>query len=389
MAGMNVLEVSYRLVTPAFLEGFRTKKEYVRLRETSMKGLIRFWWRALAYAQYHDDISMIRKHEEALFGSTKSASSIVFLPSDQDGLVTDDSDAPFSKYQGIRYLGYGLIGHGVTEAIPYIKAPLQFTIRMLARADFDPLLLDALKILGLIGGVGRRTRRGFGSLNILAIKHNGDVLWESPKNLDGMRHSLHEVLQRRTSSSLFPSFTAFGPQTEIYVLGHGKNLWTLWDEVGSQFQRYRSFGRNGRVGSYPAEKNFKDDHDLMRRVISRQPVSTAPRRSIFGLPHNYRFSTGEQLTVKPGTKSLGRRASPLLFHFHHFEEEGYVAVAVVLPAKFLEGAFSKIAIKGPSQTVTVSGSIEDNYSVITDFITGTIAHNPQQKRFTEVIRLWP
>lgn len=388
MIGTHVLEVTYKLVTPAFLEGFEARKEYVRLRETSIKGLIRFWWRALANTQYHNDISSIRNQEAALFGSTKSSSSIVFLPSKHETLVTDDSDAPFSKYPGIKYLGYGLIGPSAKKPIPYIKAPLEFTVRMLARTAFDSLLVDALKILGLIGGMGRRTRRGFGSLNILAIKYDGNLIWESPKTLDDMRCSLGEVLQRRTSSSsLHPSFTAFGPQTEIYVLGQNKNLWALWDEVGSQFQRYRSFGRSGRVGSYLAEKNFKDDHDLMRRVISRQPVGTPPRRTIFGLPQNYRFSTGEQLTVKP--RQQGRRASPLLFHFHHFEEEGYIAVAAVFPAKFLEGDSPTITIKGPNPPVTVSGSIEDKYSVITDFITGTIAHNPQQKRFTEVSRLWP
>lgn len=379
---MNSLEVTYQLVTPAFLEGFKTEKQYIRLRESSFKGLIRFWWRALAYTHYGTDIKQIHKKESELFGSTTSRSSVLFLPTDDADISVPDSYECFDK-PGIKYLGYGLVPP--SAKIPYIHAALRFTIRLISRNDFDPWLINALKILGLIGGIGRRSRRGFGSVAIVDIKQNQEIIWQAPHTLEDFGRTLREILPEPDLAIGMPSYTAFGPQTTIYFLGqsHEDSVFPLWDEVGSQFQRYRSFGRNGRVGQYPAEKNFQDDHDLM--LHADQGVNKAPRRSIFGLPQNYRFSAGKTLTVKPSRKSRERRASPLIFHFHQLKPGEFIALASVFPAKFLNKEHPEISINGFS----VSGSIEKDYPVIAEFIEGNIAHNPQKPRFPEMRRIWP
>lgn len=385
---MPKLEVTFQLVTPAFLEGFKAEKQYMRLRETSIKGLIRFWWRALAYAQYGDNISQLNDREAEVFGSTKHAASVMFLPSEHEPLIVEDSPKLFESYMGIKYLGYGLMARNAQQSIPYIKAPWKFTIRLLSQKDFDPLLIDAFKILGLVGGMGRRSRRGFGSLSIVDIKQQGKVLWQSPHTLTDLIRTLQEILPKPGNPHSLPPYTAFGSQTAIYVLGHGPNVYKLWDEVGTQFQMYRSFGRNGRVGSKPAERNFQNDHDLMQQALNHQPIQQAPRRSIFGLPQNYRFSSGGSVSVIPKGPPGDRRASPLIFHLHQLTSDEYIALASVFPAKFLPNEESKITIRANNQTNLVSGSIEQEYSIITNFITGTIT-NTQKSRFPELRCIWP
>ncbi|WP_053959474.1 type III-B CRISPR module RAMP protein Cmr1 [Sulfobacillus thermosulfidooxidans] len=386
---MQTLEVTYQLVTPAFLEGFKTEKKYMRIREMSIKGLIRFWWRALAYPLYGHDIATLHNREADLFGSTKQNSSVLFLPSEDEGFVVEESSKPFEPYKGIQYLGYGLLPQNDKQPIPpYIKVPWHFTIRLLSKTDFDPLLINAFKILGLIGGMGRRSRRGFGSLSIVNIKHQGKVLWESPKTLTDLTRTLQDILPSPNPANSVLTYTAFGSQTAIYFLAHGSHVFKLWDEVGRQFQMYRSFGRNGKVGSIPAEKNFRDDHDLMQQALNHEPVKQAPRRSIFGLPHNYWFSSGGQLMVTP--RGAGdRRASPLMLHLHQLTPEEYVVLASVFPAKFLPGAEPKIGIRVKNSTdISVPGSIEQDYPVINEFITGKVA-KAQTSRFPEARCIWP
>ncbi len=376
---MNSLDVTYQLVTPAFLEGLTTKKQYLRLRESSFKGLIRFWWRALAYHHYGPDIKQIHKKESDIFGSTKSRSSVLFLPIDTRGMSCSDSSYDRFNKAGISYLGYGLLPPS-GKNIPYIDAPFSFTVRMISPKDFDALLVNALKVLGLIGGIGRKSRRGFGSISIVDIKMNQEVIWQAPHTLEDYGKTLRDILPDPELTMDLPSYTAFGRNTAIYFLEQSHqndDVFPLWDAVGSQFQRYRSFGRKGMVGQHPAEKNFQDDHDLI--LHADQTVSRAPRRSIFGLPQNYRFSGGNTLTVKP------RRASPLMFHFHRFNSGAQLAFASVFPAQFLDKSEPVIRVNG----VEVSGLIEEYYSVITEFIEGNIAHHPQKPRFPEMRRIWP
>ena len=65
----------------------------------------------------------------------------------------------------------------------------------------------------------------------------------------------------------------------------------LLDHVGRELMRYRSWGHRGRVLGAESEKEFQDDHDLMK---SRHR-SKHPRRIAFGLPHNYGKRPEEQV----------------------------------------------------------------------------------------------
>ena len=113
-------------------------------------------------------------------------------------------------------------------------------------------------------------------------------------------------------------------------------------------QLYRSWGQNGKVGGRLAEKNFPDDHDLARDAILGNPITIHPRRAVFGLPHNYFFSSlaapNNKLDVNAvspqpggGWSDIGnnRRASPLFIHLHEFPDQSHAGILALLPAQFL------------------------------------------------------
>lgn len=70
------LVASYRLTTPMFCSG--ADQEKAELRPASLKGALRFWYRALALAQYKT-FEEVRKAEDALFGSTRTGQANMLL----------------------------------------------------------------------------------------------------------------------------------------------------------------------------------------------------------------------------------------------------------------------------------------------------------------------
>ncbi len=67
-------EFTLEAITPVFMRGAdQTKAE---IRAASIKGLMRWWFRALAGSYFGDDIAGLRKAEEYVFGSTGQKSKV-------------------------------------------------------------------------------------------------------------------------------------------------------------------------------------------------------------------------------------------------------------------------------------------------------------------------
>jgi len=82
------------------------------------------------------------------------------------------------------------------------------------------------------------------------------------------------------------------------------------------------------------KRRFWKDHELIAPVArNNTSVDDHPERIVFGLPHNYFFSsTYDHAGVRPA--SAERRASPLLMHIHEFGDRPVAALAF-MPARFL------------------------------------------------------
>ncbi len=66
---MDSIEIQFETVTPLFMSG--ANREKVEFRLPSLKGALRFWWRAIAYSNYNGELSAIRKREASIFGSAQ------------------------------------------------------------------------------------------------------------------------------------------------------------------------------------------------------------------------------------------------------------------------------------------------------------------------------
>ena len=142
---MQPIQLELETVTPMFLRGADNRTP--ELRPPAFKALFRYWWRTVQ----DRDTDSLREKEAKLFGST-------------------DGKAPFS----IR------IGKKKDLGVPVKKSPLphkntfkmdaydigkRFDLCLIIKNDSDVEYYKQIAKLGfLLGGVGNRSRRGFGSI---------------------------------------------------------------------------------------------------------------------------------------------------------------------------------------------------------------------------------
>ncbi|NRT58057.1 type III-B CRISPR module RAMP protein Cmr1 [Sphaerotilus uruguayifluvii] len=386
---MKTLCASFEIVTPMFLGG--SDQQTARLRSSSLKGALRFWWRALNWSHHAaqhpgDEVAALRAlhHQESvLFG--RSASD------DQGGQgrflmqVVDRTraavDQPFetSFDNGILYLlGMGLGSfsggnHCIRKALD-ARPGNHFELRLIFHPQADARqissVIDAVKAFGLLGALGSRARHGMGSVRLTSMNSAGLGLptWTAPDSLVSYGQALTELLAPARTATGLPPLSAFSTNARIDLSRHDKEANTLLASIGREQQAWRSYGKDGLVNGKDSERNFADDHDLVREVANGRAASRAPRRAVFGLPHNYFFSSDKAKVdvnvILPGQEE-GRRASPLLLHVHRVGDR-HVAVHILLKARFLP-AQASVQIK-PGRGRPQSVSLEPDWRVLTDFL---------------------
>lgn len=354
----NTHEATFRITTPMFIGG--SDQKATEVRPASVKGALRFWWRALNWARHaqaypRDEAAALRAlhaEEARLFGLAAKdggGGQGVCLLSIGQGKSKPVAQ-PFSPMTAsqLYLLGMGL-GNFREGTLRSALTDGEFSVRLLFRPSCSAAdkqsVLDALYLFGLLGSLGSRARHGMGSVSLSQWQ---DDARKVPANRDDYLAALRSLLPQidpQLAADL-PPFTAFSGRSRIDLSAHGKDPLALLTLVGSEQQRYRSFGQNGKVQGSAAERNFVADHDLIYAATQGKPVSKAPQRTVFGLPHNYFFSSSKgkaDVNYAPEGKD-GRRASPLLLHIHALSETDYLAVHTLLPARFLPEA-AQIRIK--------------------------------------------
>lgn len=386
MRDTNTLEAIFRIVTPLFLGG-ANQNDCAELRVPPIKAALRFWWRARTWAQLKSSesqnsiaIAELRRQEAALFGATEGGQSQVMLAIrrpgyvevvEKDSVLEDVIDRP-----GARYLGYGVMaafasrnrgvqaGQLTRSCIKHDaeRKGTTFKLEVSSRRSINHEIVNALKLLGLLGGLGSKARKGYGSLTLTRLAV-GDTKWEAPDTDDSYVNELRRLLSPAFTLTDEPPFSAFSKQSRVCLLLDGNDPLAVLDTYGRQMQRYRSWGNNGRVNNDRSEENFESDHGWAKGT---RPRDFHPERAVFGLPHNY----GQGLNLQVTAENYDRRASPLWFHVHDYGPRAnprYAGIATVLRAEFLPDGEP---INAGGTPVTAN----PDYRVIDRFLDGCVGH---------------
>lgn len=140
-------------VTPLFLGGSnpRDPRDEPELRAASFRGALRFWFRALLGGVLGDKPDDIFRYESQVFGSTEHASPVIVRILQHDLKSSKFKPLPHKE---VLFNGF--------------KPGQKFELTLISR-DQNALqqAKKALQLLSYLGGLGRRSRRGFGSLQIV------------------------------------------------------------------------------------------------------------------------------------------------------------------------------------------------------------------------------
>lgn len=153
---MTVYNFRLRLVSPAFIAG--SDKNRPEMRAASVRGQLRYWLRALAGA-YQATPGDVWQRESRVFGSTEGGSAVaVRVYRDTPAKSGDYAMLPHRHNEGRR-------GLSIQKAL---NAGQLFDLQLVTRPGVDlPVdAFNALRLWSLLGGIGRRSRRMFGAVQI-------------------------------------------------------------------------------------------------------------------------------------------------------------------------------------------------------------------------------
>lgn len=348
---MKNINVQYEISSPLFMGGADPKKE-AEFRISGLNGVLRFWYRALAWCRYNGKIRKIKHEEIDLFGGMTSdgvTAKRAFNYKTTSKNLTSRENPQFNN-KDIEYLGYGAVDSGDEKGMKCIEkwATINITLNFWRRVKDENYLLlcEALKCLGLLGGIGSRSRNGFGSLTLLSLS-NGENIWSPPTNRQELQSEI-EKIRPDSCPEKYPDFTAFGPDFRFSIGNESAKPYKVLESAGKKLKDYR--------------KAFNiNDAGEVRKALRGGP-SSCPKRAIFGLPHNYFFKE-DSLKAQVTGEEHDRRASPLFIHVHKLNTNSYVAVWSIFPSVFLPGN-SKILIQDqdkPSNKLVVN---QPDYNIL-------------------------
>jgi CRISPR-associated protein Cmr1 len=302
------IEAVYRIVTPMFIGDADQKASGITA--ASVKGALRFWWRALNWGRVRegcsndeDALKALHEEEAELFGSSaydnkqrRKAGKIgigqskVRLRIKQPVNLNPINDWPVAPPAGTasNYLGMGLWETRESVHRPALKEGQSFTLEMVCCHLLDlqkQSLLQALKMLGLAGGIGGRSRRAFGSIGIESLNGIDYQCASQEKYVELLKTTLSGVKLQTE----YPPYTAFclGSKLAITTFASNRDARACHAKLGNLYKARRT------------------------------AITPTENRKVFGLP-------------MPSINK--RRASPLFFHIHPLGQAGFTGLALFMPS---------------------------------------------------------
>lgn len=166
---MRQLAFNCRTITPMFLAG--ADNCTTELRPPSIKGAMRFWWRAVQRCASLNDL---KEKEAKLFGSSaegfgRAPFSIrareLSLNEGKDQLMPHHRNGWCGTAQGCRNNNRGVCNKQ-QATLPCYKEAGTFQVSFDSRDDSASFAGKVFRLSSILGGLGRRCRRGFGSYYI-------------------------------------------------------------------------------------------------------------------------------------------------------------------------------------------------------------------------------
>lgn len=316
---MKTLDFTLRLVTPAFLAGACGAEGF---RIPALRGVLRFWYRAKEGDSGEEGYaSRLFDRESGVFGSARDGQGVRFIPREEMKGRLESIRARGD----LRHLGFGPLAPDPRKAL---VAGTEVRLRAVGTEEQLTELRRCLILLHCFGGLGGRSRRGWGSVEVEA-----EGLLPPEAGEGSFSEWLGEALARVWPPGTMqpcehrglPRHSAFSRNTRLGLLEVGGSAMTA---LGDLAGRYKEVAQDRSLRG--VEEESGEGEELKR---------AAPRVAL-GLPWSGKNEHGEHVeySARPvggRAEAITRRASPLLFKVLPHPDGGHRIVALYLKGQFL------------------------------------------------------
>jgi CRISPR-associated protein Cmr1 len=298
--GMEIRTYNIEVITPLFGGGVDAGKvdPEIPIRPSSIRGHLRFWWRATRGAEF-SDIGELRQRESEIWGSTENPSPVVIntnlnnngntypcmvRPPEGRRLQFKQNHPAYAlfPFQGDRRRGI---------PVAQCTSNLSFTLILIYPQSLEHEIIPAVKAWTNFGGIGARTRRGCGALYCKGL---------APLDKNTIKEWVHSFQHNSVNSS--PNSQNWPVLKEkLLIKNSGNSVLHSWTEVVGLLKKFRQeppVGRSNRGRRAPVGRSHWPEPETIRR-LTRQRHSQHPRidhipddafpRAEFGLPIVFHF----------------------------------------------------------------------------------------------------
>jgi len=352
---MKSIKFTLETITPLFLAG--ADGTTPELRAPSIKGMMRFWWRAVKGLN-DNDIGQLQEEEAKIFGNTEKKSPVrlkIGLISEVKGYNLKNSIDLWNDDQGLGYLLYSTFLKNRERGYYDIGTKLDITLSS-SDSYIDELkhCASALWVAVYLGGLGTRARRGGGNLSFVDIQDDNSIIKndlsfipdESIKTKENIGQwiennfsKIKAIIGTGGTANSYSTLSKLS-NSKVYILDEKKEYKEVLNLIGKEYKSYRTGVKR----------------DIFTGPNFGFPVMhTGFKMRIISYDNNDRFSE--------------RRSSPLIFKVLKVNKSLFFPVIVLLSGDLLpSGVKLRKEVKSNWKWSPAKNTSPPDKTFLTDFI---------------------
>jgi CRISPR-associated protein Cmr1 len=240
----------YKLITPLFGGGVEPNHAdpITVVRGTEVRGHLRFWWRATRGGQFGGNLKKMRRREEEIWGSAAAKGN----PRPSDVIISVEIlergkplPAVDSKGKPVRNIGdvksiYSYVAFPLRDdkSNPPVLQDVEFELTICYPSKWKQDVEAALWTWETFGGLGARTRRGFGALQLVSVDNKP----KKPPNIEQIQTQVSNGLETHVIPGHWPEDVPHLTQNTLVVLapkGGKTNAIEAWRYLTDRLKAFR------------------------------------------------------------------------------------------------------------------------------------------------------